>query len=142
MQIRLSQLVIVIVTAVLLAATRLTSSESGVPPLAGHDIVLWPGGAPGAPAYVAAGISTPAPFVPSKQIATGATIIVCPGRGHQHLADHEGAPVAQWLNSIGVTAFVLKYRIAPRYHHPAPMLDAARAIRMIRARAAEWGINP
>src|SRR5262249_392084 len=82
------------------------------------------------------------PFIPSKQIATGAAIIVCPGGGYQHLADHEGAPVAEWLSSIGVTAFVLKYRIAPRYHHPAPMLDAARAIRTIRARAAEWGINP
>jgi acetyl esterase/lipase len=69
-------------------------------------------------------------------------MIVCPGGGYQHLADHEGAPIAKWLNSIGVTAFVLKYRIAPRYHHPAPMLDAARAIRTVRARVAEWGINP
>jgi acetyl esterase/lipase len=82
------------------------------------------------------------PYIPPKQIATGAAIIVCPGGGYQHLADHEGAPIAEWLNSIGVTAFVLKYRIAPRYHHPAPMLDAARAIRTVRARSAEWGLDP
>jgi len=69
-------------------------------------------------------------------------MVVCPGGGYQHLADHEGAPIAEWLNSIGITAFVLKYRIAPRYHHPAPFLDAARAIRTVRARASEWGIDP
>ena len=48
----------------------------------------------------------------------------------------------QWLNSIGITAFVLKYRLGPRYHHPAPLQDAARAIRTVRARAAEWKLNP
>jgi len=77
-----------------------------------------------------------------KEKATGAAIIVCPGGGYGHLADHEGAPVAQWLNSIGITAFVLKYRLGPRYHHPAPLQDAARAIRTIRARASEWKIDP
>jgi acetyl esterase/lipase len=50
--------------------------------------------------------------------------------------------VAEWLNSIGVTAFVLKYRLAPRYQHPAPSQDASRAIRLVRARASEWGIDP
>jgi acetyl esterase/lipase len=50
--------------------------------------------------------------------------------------------VAEWLNSLGVTAFVLKYRLGPRYHHPAPMQDAARAIRTVRARAVEWGLDP
>src|SRR5262249_46942356 len=89
-----------------------------------------------------ADIPTLTPFIPSKQIATGAAIIFCPGGGYQHLADHEGAPVAEWLSSIGVTAFVLKYRIAPRYHHPAPMLDAARAIRILRGAVGEWGLNP
>jgi acetyl esterase/lipase len=90
----------------------------------------------------AADIPTLTPFIPARGIATGAAIVVCPGGGYQHLADHEGAPIAQWLNSLGIAAFVLKYRLAPRYHHPAPMQDAARAIRTVRARAAEWGINP
>src|SRR5215469_2784412 len=140
MHIRLGPLVII--AAVLLTGTAVTSSEGVVPGVAREAILLWPGGAPGAIGSDAADIPTLTPFIPSKQIATGAAIVVCPGGGYQHLADHEGAPVAEWLNSIGVTAFVLKYRIAPRYHHPAPMLDAARAIRTIRARAAEWGIDP
>jgi acetyl esterase/lipase len=57
------------------------------------------------------------------------------------LADHEGGPVAEWLNSLGITAFVLKYRLGPRYHHPAPMQDAARAIRIVRASAARWEVD-
>ncbi len=56
--------------------------------------------------------------------------------------DHEGKEVAEWLNSLGVSAFILKYRLAPKYHHPAPLQDAQRAIRTIRARAGEWGIDP
>jgi acetyl esterase/lipase len=69
-------------------------------------------------------------------------VVVCPGGGYGTLADHEGKPVAEWLNSIGVTGFVLKYRHAPRWRHPAPLADASRAIRIVRARAAEWGIRP
>jgi acetyl esterase/lipase len=74
--------------------------------------------------------------------ATGAAVIVCPGGAYGHLANHEGAPVAEWLNSIGITAFVLKYRLGPRYHHPAALQDAARAIRTVRSRGAEWKIDP
>jgi acetyl esterase/lipase len=105
-------------------------------------IILWPGGAPGAKGSEPLDIPTLTPYLPSKEKATGAAIIVCPGGGYTHLADHEGAPVAEWLNSIGVTAFVLKYRLGPRYQHPAPLLDAARAIRLVRARAGEWAIDP
>jgi acetyl esterase/lipase len=57
-------------------------------------------------------------------------------------ADHEGKQVAEWLNTLGVAAFVLKYRLGPRYHHPAMLQDAARAIRTVRARAAKWGVDP
>jgi acetyl esterase/lipase len=56
--------------------------------------------------------------------------------------DHEGRQVAEWLNSLGVAAFVLKYRLGPRYHHPAMLQDAARAIRTVRARGSAWGIDP
>jgi acetyl esterase/lipase len=86
-------------------------------------------------------IPTLTPYIP-KEKATGAAVIVCPGGGYSHLADHEGGPVAEWLNSVGITAFVLKYRIGPRYHHPAPLQDAARAIRLVRSRAAEWKLDP
>ena len=104
-------------------------------------IKLWPNGAPGALGSDPDDIPTLTPFLPSEK-STGAAVIVCPGGGYTHLADHEGRPVAEWLNSIGITAFVLKYRIGPKYHHPAPLQDAARAIRTVRARAAEWNIDP
>lgn len=105
-------------------------------------IVLWQEGAPGAIGKEDADIPTLTPFLPPKEKATGAAIIVCPGGGYSHLSDREGKPVAEWLNSIGITAFVLKYRIGPRYHHPAPLQDAARAIRTVRARAKEWNLDP
>ncbi len=105
-----------------------------------EPIVLWPAGAPGAIGSV--DIPTLTPYFPEKGKATGAAIIVCPGGGYSHLAEHEGRPVAEWLNTLGITAFVLKYRLGPRYQHPAPLQDAARAIRTVRARAAEWQIDP
>jgi len=105
-------------------------------------IVLWPNGAPGALGQAATDIPTLTPYLAPKDKANGAAIIVCPGGGYQHLADHEGGPVAEWLNSIGVTAFVLKYRLGPTYHHPAPLQDAARAIRTVRVRAKEWQLDP
>jgi acetyl esterase/lipase/lysophospholipase L1-like esterase len=104
-------------------------------------ITLWPAGAPGAIGKEPADIPTLTPYLP-KEKATGAAVIVCPGGGYSHLADHEGRPVAEWLSSIGISAFVLKYRHGPRYHHPAPLQDAAQAIRMVRTRAAEWQIDP
>jgi acetyl esterase/lipase len=108
---------------------------------ADQTIVLWPEGAPGALGHEPTDIPTLTPYLPPKEKATGAAIIVCPGGGYTHLADHEGRPVAEWLNTIGVTAFVLKYRLGPRYHHPAMLQDAARAIRTVRARAKEWGLD-
>ncbi len=56
--------------------------------------------------------------------------------------DHEGKQIAEWLNARGVAAFIVKYRLAPRYHHPAPLQDAQRAIRTVRSRAAEFDIGP
>ena len=107
-----------------------------------EPILLWPEGAPGAVGKEPADIPTLTAFPAPKEKATGAAIIVCPGGGYSHLADHEGRPVAEWLNTLGISAFVLKYRVGPRYHHPAPLLDAARAIRMVRARASEWQLDP
>ncbi|HEV2860833.1 MAG TPA: alpha/beta hydrolase [Pyrinomonadaceae bacterium] len=109
---------------------------------AGEPVVLWPNGAPGAVGREPLDVPTLVPYLPPKERATGAAVIVCPGGGYSRLADHEGGPVAEWLNTIGVTAFVLKYRHTARYPHPAPLQDAARAIRTIRARAAEWGLDP
>ncbi|MEV1001652.1 alpha/beta hydrolase [Nonomuraea sp. NPDC050202] len=68
-------------------------------------------------------------------------VVVLPGGAYHHLADHEGAPVARWLNSLGVAAFVLRYRIAP-HRHPLPLLDAARAVRWVRHHAEGAGVDP
>lgn len=106
-------------------------------------IVLWEGGAPGAVGKEPQDIPTITPFFPARDKATGAAIVVCPGGGYSHLSEiKEGSAVAEWLNSQGVTAFVLKYRLGMRYHQPAPLLDAARAIRTVRARAKEWSLDP
>ncbi len=105
-------------------------------------IVLWPAGAPGAVGHEPVDIPSLTPYLPPKEKATRAAIVVCPGGSYGHLADHEGGPVAEWLNSIGIAAFALKYRLGPRYHHPAPLQDAARAIRTLRAKAAEWNLDP
>ena len=106
-----------------------------------EPIKLWDAGAPGSLGSAPEDIPTLTPFIP-KERANGAAIIVCPGGGYTRLADHEGRPVAEWLNTLGITAFVLKYRLGPKYHHPEPLQDAARAVRLVRSRAAEWKLDP
>lgn len=104
-------------------------------------IVLWPEGAPGTLGQEEADIPTLAPYLAPADRATGASIIICPGGGYHHLAPAHGQPVAEWFNSIGVAGFVLKYRHL-RYQHPAPLHDIQRAIRLVRARATEWRLDP
>jgi acetyl esterase/lipase len=103
---------------------------------------LWPGDAPGAKGNDDADIPTLTLFLPDPAKANGAAVVVCPGGGYHGLAAHEGKPVARWLNTLGVTAFVLKYRLGPKYHHPVEMEDVNRAIRTVRARAGEWKLDP
>jgi acetyl esterase/lipase len=108
-----------------------------------QTLPLWPEGAPNAVGKEPADIPSITVYRPDPEKATGASVVICPGGGYAFLADdHEGKQVADWLNSLGVTGVVLKYRIAPRYHHPAPIQDAQRAIRTVRARASEWGLDP
>jgi acetyl esterase/lipase len=87
-------------------------------------------------------------FRPAKETNTGPAVIVCPGGGYWNLAwDLEGEEVAAWLNTIGVTGIVLKYRVPRRAGQPeprpapGPLLDAQRAVSLVRSRAAEWGID-
>src|SRR5258708_12119175 len=103
---------------------------------------LWPGDAPGAMGTAKVDIPTITRFDPPAGKANGAAMVVCPGGGYGFLASHEGPTVAEWLNTLGVTAFVLKYRLGPKYHHPVELGDAQRAIRTIRARAEEWKGDP
>jgi acetyl esterase/lipase len=85
-------------------------------------------------------------FLPPKDKATGTAVVVCPGGAFRILAmDLEGTEVAEWLNSIGVAAIVLKYRVPTASLEPrwlTPVIDGQRAISVVRTRAAEWGINP
>ncbi|MBZ5514662.1 MAG: alpha/beta hydrolase [Acidobacteriia bacterium] len=110
---------------------------------AGPKIVpLWEGRAPGAVGDEDADKPTLALYLPPASTATGVGVVVCPGGAYAKLAmDHEGKQIAQWLNSIGIAAFVLKYRLGPRYHHPAPLLDAQRALRTMRWNAQKFHLN-
>ena len=87
-------------------------------------------------------IPTITSFLPPREQATGASIVICPGGGYGFLAtEHEGKEVAERLNSLGVAGVVLKYRLAPKYKYPAPLDGARRAIRMVRWKSKEWGLD-
>jgi len=106
-----------------------------------QKFALWPDGAPGALGTTEADQPTLTYYPPVD--GNGTAIVIAPGGGYSLVAmNHEGRQIANWLNAFGVTAFVLHYRIGPRYHHPIEMGDAQRAIRLVRSRAAEFGIQP
>lgn len=108
-----------------------------------EPVLLWPGGAPGALGEKDDDKPTLTAFLPPPEKATGAAIVVCPGGGYGGLAGHEGAGYAEWLAQNGVAGLVLKYRLGSKgYRHPAMLNDAARAVRLTRAKAAEWKIDP
>jgi acetyl esterase/lipase len=108
-----------------------------------EPIVLWPNGAPGALGTNEWDVPTLTPYLASSNLATGAAMVICPGGGYGHLAEHEGKGYALWLNEHGVSGFVLKYRLGTHgYRHPRMLEDAARAMRLTRSRAKEWGIDP
>ena len=105
--------------------------------------MLWPKGAPGAKGTEAADKPTVTVFLPAADKANGCAVVICPGGGYGVVVDtYEGKDVARWFNQQGVAAFVLVYRHGPRYHHPAPLEDAQRAIRMVRANADKWKVDP
>lgn len=103
-----------------------------------QTIPLWDGAAP----HAAQGHEEEMPhLIPFIQPGSDSAVIVCPGGGYGFLADHEGAPIAELLNRAGISAFVLKYRVAP-HQQPAPLSDGQRAIRHVRAHADQYGIDP
>lgn len=103
---------------------------------------LWQNGAPNATGKEAIDIPTITPYPAPRETATDSAIIVFPGGGYSHLSEiKEGSDVAKWLNTLGITAFVVKYRLGMKYHQPNQLLDAARAMRIVRSRAKEWNID-
>jgi acetyl esterase/lipase len=108
---------------------------------AGKTMLLWPAGAPGALGDEDVDKPSLTVFLPVAANATKTGVVVAPGGSYQHLAvEKEGFAVARWLNERGVAAFVLQYRLGPKYHYPVELEDAQRAIRMVRAHAAEYGV--
>ena len=135
------------VAAVMCASLALTFSVCGAAAEetlpADETVLLWPEGAPDAVGDEER--DKPALFVfrPEPGKANGSAVVVCPGGGYGHLAmGHEGQQIADWLTASGFTAFILRYRHGPCYLHPAPLEDADRALRVVRARADDWGIDP
>jgi acetyl esterase/lipase len=142
---------VLLVGFVLMASTALAQLPAVVKPgdqvPHGAEVLLWEEGAPGAvgttvedkPRLEFFGASPDAKLKDGLRTA----VIVCPGSGYRTLAyDKEGMRIAEWLNVQGVSAFVLTYRLAPRYHYPAAIDDGQRAVRWVRAHAAEYGVSP
>jgi acetyl esterase/lipase len=132
-------------------------------------ISIWPGAAPGEKGGMGAEVETTKPddkpvggrqvyrlgnisnpeitvYRPPQGTDTGAAVLVCPGGGYYILAyDLEGSEICEWLNSVGVTGVLLKYRVPRREGrapYAAPLEDAQRALGLVRSHAAEWGIDP
>lgn len=104
---------------------------------------LWDGDAPGARGQTPQDVPTLTRYTPPAGSASGTAVVICPGGGYGGLAGHEGRGYAEFLAAHGVEAIVLRYRLGSSgYRHPVMLDDARRAIRMVRAHAAEWGIDP
>jgi acetyl esterase/lipase len=149
----------VLLASLLLSVAMLSAAEPEV-------ILLWPNGAPGSEGQTApekieppkqgqeyikvSSIHKPSitAYLPAKDKATGAAVIICPGGGHAFLAmDIEGDNVGKWLAGHGIAGFALKYRLARETNSPYKvevhaLQDTQRAIRLVRSHAKEWGLDP
>jgi acetyl esterase/lipase len=106
-------------------------------------VPLWADGAPGAKGTKPEDQPLLTPYLPPEGKANGTAVVIFPGGGYQHLSmEKEGSDIANWLAGNGVTAFVVRYRLGPVYNHPIELGDAQRAIRIVRSRATEWGVDP
>ncbi len=105
-------------------------------------VPLWPDGAPGALGQAEQDRPTLTPYLADPAKATGAAVVICPGGGYGGLAGHEGKDYALFLNDLGVSGFVLKYRLGSHgYRHPRMLEDAARAVRLVRASSGPWAVD-
>jgi len=109
----------------------------------GNPVRLWEGDVPGALGTAEHDVPNLTPFLADPAKASGAAVVVLPGGGYGGLAPHEGRDYALWLNQQGLSAFVVQYRLGSKgYRHPIMLQDAARAVRLVRARANDWKIDP
>jgi len=108
-----------------------------------NSFPLWPAEVPDALGKAEKDIPTLALFLPAPEKATGAALVILPGGAYGGLAPHEGEHYARFFNDNGIAGFVLKYRLGSAgYRHPVMLHDAARALRLVRARAADWKLDP
>ena len=131
--------------ALMLALVAAVTAQAQQQPtlIDGQVVSLWTGAAPGALGSEESDIPTMTVYLPRTMSAATPAVIICPGGAYRALAsNHEGRQVASYLNSLGMAAFVSRYRLGPRYHHPVELGDAQRAIRTLRFRAADWRLDP
>jgi acetyl esterase/lipase len=125
--------------ALVLLALPLAGAQ---PPAPAERLALWPSRAPNGDGTFEDGIQELEVFLPPADKANGAAIVLCPGGGYiRHVTDREGYPIAHWLNEHGIACVILEYRL-PKLRHAVPLLDAQRAIRLTRANAARWKLDP
>src|SRR5215470_9175244 len=127
--------------ALMLLSLLAAAQAPAAPPLIQdpQTILLWPSGAPGALGGDDADKPSLTIYMPPNTTGPMTAVIVAPGGSYRALASNlEGRAPANYFNTLGVAAFVLRYRLGPQYHHPIQLGDAQRAIRTVRARAAEW----
>lgn len=148
------------------AATAAAGGDYPTSQLLADEIPIWAGTAPGSGGLeltetiterstdprlhdrVISGVTRPSiiPFLPPQGRRDGSAVLLCPGGGYAYSAfDLEGYDIAQWLNALGVAAFVLKYRLPAEGHqrgYDVPLEDGQRALRLIRSEADRWGLDP
>jgi len=130
---------LIVVCGIVLLAVRIGSSAEPA-----KVELLWPKGAPGAKGDTDKDKPTLTLLPAAPEANSGAAVIICPGGGYGAvMMSYEGEDAGRWLNTKGVSAFVLNYRHAGRgYHEPAPLEDVQRAVRIVRSRAGEWKLDP
>jgi acetyl esterase/lipase len=132
-----------ILVFVAVASGGAAAQQPPLPIQDGQVIPLWTGQAPGALGSADTDIPAITVYLPRTVAPNTPAVVICPGGSYRALAsNHEGRQVASYLNSLGVAAFVLRYRLGPRYHHPIELGDAQRAIRLVRSHAADWRLDP
>ena len=108
-----------------------------------QTILLWPSGAPAALGQEDRDKPAITVYMPPNTTGPMTAVIIAPGGSYTRLSmNNEGRAPANYLNTLGIAAFVLRYRLGPAYHHPIELGDMQRAIRTVRSRAAEWHIAP
>jgi acetyl esterase/lipase len=139
----MSQMLRAVVVSCVIVGGRVASGQAPAPaaPILQEPqtILLWPAGAPGALGQDDADKPALTIYMPPNTTGPLTAVIIAPGGSYQRLSMNlEGREPANYFNAMGMAAFVLRYRLGPRYHHPIELGDAQRAIRTVRARAEEW----